>query len=107
MKQKILYSIIFLLLAVLLFSIDRTESRDVPLWYTQSDSLKATITKQWLTFGKVVFNRNGVASGITLTAPKIGTNGMGLDSIKVRGSAPDTVYVYIGSKVAKLPLNAF
>ena len=45
------------------------------LWYTQSDTLKATISKQWLSFGKLLMNRNGdiYSNGVLVSFAMPGT----------------------------------
>lgn len=64
-------AILVLLIGLVLIVSLPVSTRDVPLWYTQGDTLKASITKQWLTFGKIRFNRDGRAAVDTLTATTI------------------------------------
>ena len=63
------------------------DATTVPLWYTQSDSLKATISKQWLTFGKTVVNRDGRISGDTLKANYLAVGTGVSDTASFSGSA--------------------
>jgi hypothetical protein len=86
-------------------------AQPVPLWYTQGDTLKATITKQWLTFGKVAMNRDGrIYSNGMLIA--FGSSQTYTSQFRFTNTssyfAGDTAYFnhYLGNGVGLMSLNA-